>query len=207
MNSYELTVSYWNRDGFELDEDIWTIADKYGFEKNGSGCGLGARDITFERDTRPTDEEIAGLKSDLGKFADLGAGILCWPPLPEEVECGNDIPDDYGPIESETIIIVADEDQELTPEQHAALYAGFACVDCTVNTSDTNEYYMVTDEVWTGVGMEPEGGMLCIGCLEKRLKRTLTPADFTGCPLNLDLSWTKSERLLNRLGHTERLAA
>ena len=45
------------------------------------------------------------------------------------------------------------------------------------------------------------GYFLCIGCLERRLGRLLTPLDFTDAPLNrLDDFAEKSDRLLNRLG-------
>src|SRR5262245_34155410 len=67
------------------------------------------------------------------------------------------------------------------------------CVDCGVNTapgfpdgatalreieeqgettatcSSANEVYTVRDAIWEKAGMEPFGGCLCIGCLEKRL--------------------------------------
>jgi hypothetical protein len=41
------------------------------------------------------------------------------------------------------------------------------------------ELYMVPDAVWKAAGMEPYGGCLCIGCLEKRIGRKLKPKDFT----------------------------
>jgi hypothetical protein len=40
------------------------------------------------------------------------------------------------------------------------------------------EVYMVRDGVWKAAGMEPYGGCLCIGCLEKRIGRKLKPKDF-----------------------------
>jgi len=40
------------------------------------------------------------------------------------------------------------------------------------------EVYTVRDAVWKAAGMEPMGGCLCIGCLEKRLGRKLKPKDF-----------------------------
>jgi hypothetical protein len=66
------------------------------------------------------------------------------------------------------------------------------CVDCGLGTRTAHEYpYMVCDEVWelawvgrrkswSAPGME----VLCIGCLEARLGRRLTRADFTGAPCN-----------------------
>src|ERR1700732_1403224 len=43
-------------------------------------------------------------------------------------------------------------------------------------------------------------GMLCIGCLEARVRRQLRPDDFCDCPLNNSFDANKSQRLLARLG-------
>ena len=68
------------------------------------------------------------------------------------------------------------------------------CIDCGFNTAPGNptrvevelafmdgqdgipfqyssgcEIYMVKDKIWRAAGMEPYGGCLCIGCLEKRI--------------------------------------
>jgi hypothetical protein len=60
----------------------------------------------------------------------------------------------------------------------AALERRFHCLDCDVHTSAIGEYYMLRDEVW--LEANPDGdGMLCVGCLEKRLGRRLEPTDFT----------------------------
>jgi hypothetical protein len=95
------------------------------------------------------------------------------------------------------------------------------CVDCGVNTApqcppgpiaildlksgDTysgvshstidaeTEMYMVTKAVWKKSGVADMGGCLCIGCLEQRLGRKLTPMDF---------DW---EHPFNRLPGTPRL--
>src|SRR6476660_8361080 len=83
------------------------------------------------------------------------------------------------------------------------------CVDCKINTApgipdgptlrremwmkgrneicvtDTCEMYTVRANIWRKAGMEPFGGCLCIGCLEKRLGRELKPKDFEpGHPFN-----------------------
>jgi hypothetical protein len=88
---------------------------------------------------------------------------------------------------------------------------GFKCADCLTPTWD--EYYMVTDEIWSLAWSgwrrprPPETGldhMLCIRCLERRIGRTMTRADFTDCPLN-DLNQRmerRSERLVDRLTRT-----
>ena len=61
------------------------------------------------------------------------------------------------------------------------------CKDCGINTlpiygEARAEFYMVTNEIWAAVGAGQ--GFLCIGCLEARLGRILTPADFIECGLN-----------------------
>ena len=93
-------------------------------------------------------------------------------------------------------------------ERHMAL-----CIDCGMDTAPnddrrrrgarTSEWFMVHDSVWLAAGMpkrEPmeRGDFLCIGCLEARLGRTLTPRDFTDVPVNRPDRW-KSPRLNARL--------
>jgi hypothetical protein len=94
------------------------------------------------------------------------------------------------------------------------------CVDCGVNTApgipdgatvlkqlnDTGsspaqvgpdtEVYTVRNTIWKKAGMEPFGGCLCVGCLERRLGRKLKPKDFLrGHSFN---EMPGSERLLKR---------
>lgn len=79
----------------------------------------------------------------------------------------------------------------------ASLLAAFKCLDCECDTCDVNEYYMVRDHLWRKA-VPKRTGMLCIGCLETRLGRTLTKADFTDVPVNK--GWCpQSPRLLSRL--------
>jgi len=73
----------------------------------------------------------------------------------------------------------------------------FDCVDCGLNTAC--EYYMVHNALWKAAGMNPHGGMLCIGCLEERLGRKLTSADFTEAPVNRGCPEAYSPRLQMRL--------
>ena len=57
------------------------------------------------------------------------------------------------------------------------------CMDCGVDTyaEADREWYHVHGPVWEQAGLRSEGqGFLCIGCLEARLGRTLTPEDFDG---------------------------
>jgi len=51
------------------------------------------------------------------------------------------------------------------------------CMDCGVDTDAINEDYMVLDELWLEA-VPTETGMLCVGCLEKRLGRKLRREDF-----------------------------
>jgi hypothetical protein len=74
------------------------------------------------------------------------------------------------------------------------------CVDCSADTYALREYYMVHDPLWEQAGMTPNGGELCVGCLERRLGRDLTPTDFTGVFLNVPLHGWHSARLNHRLG-------
>lgn len=77
----------------------------------------------------------------------------------------------------------------------------FDCMDCSANTSDMNEYYMVTKEVWILAvpDKKERGNMLCIGCLELRLGRILTFMDFLHCPLNCLPIVHRSNRLTGRM--------
>lgn len=72
----------------------------------------------------------------------------------------------------------------------------FYCADCGYDTFH-NEYYMVHDHIWAQAGMDKQGGMLCIGDLERRTGRKLNYTDFTHAPINY--LGTFSRRLQNRL--------
>lgn len=80
----------------------------------------------------------------------------------------------------------------------------FDCLDCRVNTLETGEYYAVRNNVWRNSGADK--GVLCIGCLEKRLKRRLTPEDFTDSVIN-SVSFSlygHSKRLQSRMTQRQR---
>lgn len=75
----------------------------------------------------------------------------------------------------------------------------FSCIFCSFNTLYGREYYMVLDDIWLAVNPKDKG-MLCIGCVEKKLGRDLERADFTDAPINSLTIWGgKSPRLSNRL--------
>lgn len=85
--------------------------------------------------------------------------------------------------------------------------AAFQCIDCDVSTFHNHEYYMVHDHIWLSVVERIDSGMLCIGCLEGRLGRRLTPADFTDAPVNAPEFFRQSSRLADRLGRPQKEAA
>ena len=98
----------------------------------------------------------------------------------------------------------------------------WACIDCGINTApgllnreqmecamaadwnnqgveqtvdEHSEVYSVKSAIWKAAGMEPMAGCLCIGCLERRLGRTLRPRDF------------QRKHPFNRVPGTDRLLA
>ncbi|GGK32816.1 HEAT repeat domain-containing protein [Nocardia camponoti] len=73
------------------------------------------------------------------------------------------------------------------------------CAGCAVDTQTIDEYYMLQNALWESVSTEGER-LLCIGCVEDRLGRTLTAADFTEVDVNRSPGWSRSARLMDRLG-------
>ena len=65
------------------------------------------------------------------------------------------------------------------------------------------EVYIVHKHIWNAAGMEEYGGCLCIGCLEKRIGRELTPEDFDADHPFMLLPGTP--RLLQRQGRYDPL--
>lgn len=91
------------------------------------------------------------------------------------------------------------------------------CKDCGMDTEPwpprrgTQEHFIVKDEVWAAAGMPPGkfdpddcsirgGGILCVGCIEKRLGRTLTVADFSPITLGMLADSQNTPRLRSRAG-------
>jgi hypothetical protein len=56
------------------------------------------------------------------------------------------------------------------------------CGDCGIDTTGkgNKDWYMVKDHVWAQYGNE---GVLCWGCLEKRMGRPVSPFEIDLCPL------------------------
>jgi hypothetical protein len=86
------------------------------------------------------------------------------------------------------------------------------CADCGVGTIQLGEWYMVCDDLWEQAwrdrrkcwhGRVPGQEILCIGCLEQRLGRTLTASDFTDAPINDPSKGNISQRLRARLTATD----
>jgi hypothetical protein len=83
------------------------------------------------------------------------------------------------------------------------------CADCGLGTVTAGEWYMVKDDVWEAAWTGrrepwhelPWQEILCIGCLEKRIGRTLVASDFSDDQIN-DRPRFKSARLHNRLSAT-----
>jgi len=82
------------------------------------------------------------------------------------------------------------------------------CSDCGLGTNTAGEWYMVHKHVWEQAwagrrkswhGKIPGQEILCIGCLEERLGRSLTRQDFTDAPINDPDDCHKSLRLRVRL--------
>jgi hypothetical protein len=77
-------------------------------------------------------------------------------------------------------------------------YGNFDCRGCGADTVAIREYYMLEDAVWLEANGS-DAGMLCIGCVEERLGRRLTVADFTVAPVNWEPDRWRSRRLQDRL--------
>jgi hypothetical protein len=83
-------------------------------------------------------------------------------------------------------------------EIQEAYYAGDLKEGIAQRIDDQTEIYTVRDAVWRKAGMEPRGGCLCIGCLEKRIGRKLKPKDFPRDDAFNHPGLPGTERLLNR---------
>ena len=76
----------------------------------------------------------------------------------------------------------------------------FLCLDCRVDTGKILEHYFINTDLWLSV-VGSKTGMLCIGCLEGRIKRRLQPSDFPIVTINNPKLTSMSMRLLDRLQH------
>jgi|SRR6516162_9561785 hypothetical protein len=94
-----------------------------------------------------------------------------------------------------------DDMLELVKQAVEATYM-FDCNDCGISTF--NEYYLVLENIWDNYGCGD--GMLCIGCLEKRIGRKLRTTDFVQCHMNtIGYGGGKSHRLVDRLTSNDQI--
>ena len=91
-------------------------------------------------------------------------------------------------------------DGDLTDVDLTAARARFLCVGCGFDTHRGAEYFMVRHDIWHLTGLDVGDVMLCVGCVEARIGRTLEPADFLDVDLNYDPAVPRSPRLQERLG-------
>lgn len=77
--------------------------------------------------------------------------------------------------------------------------AKFACLDCGMDTGKSHEFYFVNTQLWLSV-VGSTSGMLCVGCLEKRIGRKLVASDFPDVSINRPgLGRRHSNKLINRI--------
>lgn len=74
----------------------------------------------------------------------------------------------------------------------------FLCLDCRIDTGKIHEHYMLVDSTWFSIHASNQG-MLCIGCVEKRLGRALVSSDFNNSHVNNPKLYPMSARLLSRI--------
>lgn len=110
------------------------------------------------------------------------------------------------------IIALWDVNQDdLTFDSLVDLGSPTSCSDCAADvmpydddgrpSENAWEWYMVHHHVWEAAhAVQPPARYLCVGCLEQRLGRRLTPEDFSDYDINAP-SWTSSRRLATRQGH------
>jgi hypothetical protein len=54
----------------------------------------------------------------------------------------------------------------------------FFCLDCQIDVVEEEHYCMLRRPVWRQTGLGPYDGVLCLDCIERRIGRRLTLADF-----------------------------
>jgi hypothetical protein len=135
----------------------------------------------------------------LGKIPEVGVPIdtsevvAFWLVQPDQAFLIVEKP--YGPILEEFGQVTRGNKLEITGPTH--------CADCGMHTSAKGEWYLLRNEIWeqawpgTASDQVGEGHFLCIGCVEARLGRKLTRADFDH-PERWP-SWRLSKRLQDRL--------
>src|SRR5260370_42425693 len=97
--------------------------------------------------------------------------------LPEKIDAEGKVPESWACVDCGTNTAPRLLNR-IETEQALALATS---VENTIDTQ--SEVYTVKAKVWKAANLKGEtweawGGCLCIGCLEKRLHRRLTPKDF-----------------------------
>jgi hypothetical protein len=98
--------------------------------------------------------------------------------------------DDKPTLHEHHLVLTEEEASDLIDALMAAYTALIdaeeprSCMDCGRDVSGLglNEFYMLTEDLWDGFNIPI--GELCVECVEKRLGRELTPADFADVPAN-----------------------
>ena len=77
------------------------------------------------------------------------------------------------------------------------------CSHCEQDCS--NEQFMLVEHLWKEAmkAFEFDVPYLCVSCVEKVLDKRLNPLDFIFCPLNYDIQYYRSKKLINRLTRFE----
>jgi hypothetical protein len=120
---------------------------------------MSAARITVNADDMPSDTNLEGL-------------------IPESWVCV-----DCGVNTAPGLLNRAEMEKAIETAKAAGQWGGDKGIQQTMDTRA--ELYTVRENVWKAADMEPEGGCLCIGCLENRLGRALRPKDFLrGHPFN-----------------------
>lgn len=97
-------------------------------------------------------------------------------------------------------------DEPLNLEDFLHLVARVSCFfpdpgECVL-CGDDDDYYIVTDELWQEFGARHHHH-ICIGCLEHRMGRRLTPDDFPDCGINRGQLVPLSKRHEDRMAKAE----
>lgn len=74
----------------------------------------------------------------------------------------------------------------------------YLCHSCDIDTGKIYEHYFIHTLLWLSV-MPSIKGMLCIACLESKLKRKLNKTDFPAVSINNPKICKMSDRLRTRI--------
>jgi len=82
-------------------------------------------------------------------------------------------------------------------------YPASRCAACGVDLEEIQEMdYMLDDRAWASLTGNNTRACLCIGCIERNVKRRLVETDFQSLMLPLHVIGNQSPRLLERMGLT-----